>query len=134
MRTGAGGWVDGPSQREGKEAGGGGWQVTLYLLSGGRVNRKWGRALKPQGFPAVTHFLQLRLHPEGSTVSQTAAPGENQAFKHTRTHARTYEPVGITSHSNHNRGILGLGKSGSRKGQGKYELANSTDGGDVSYI
>lgn len=83
MRTGARGRLDAPSWRDDKEAGEGGWQVTLYVLSGGRVNRKWGRALKPQCLPSVTHFLQLRLHPKGSTVSQTSASGENQAFKHT---------------------------------------------------
>lgn len=33
----------------------------IAFASGGRVNRKWGRALRPQGLPAVTHFLQLRL-------------------------------------------------------------------------
>ena len=37
---------------------------------------------------------------------------------------QTHKPVGNTPHLNHSRGILGLGKSESRKGQGKYELAN----------
>lgn len=119
MRTGARGWLDAPSWRDDKEAGEGGWQVTLYVLSGGRVNRKWGRALKPQCLPSVTHFLQLRLHPKGSTVSQTSASGENQAFKHTS----QWETLHLL---NHNRGISGLGNSESRKGQGKYELANCT--------
>lgn len=63
-------------------AGTGSQQVTLYLSSGSRVDRKWNWPVKPWDPPPMTHFLQRVLLPNDSTDIPNSATTRDQVFTH----------------------------------------------------